>query len=100
MKVKKGMASSRSLASTLPKMRCGMACKNGMPKKPSLIAIAEKNNPAAIKENATGKPINIKTISPPNIKGGIHSNGIIAWAFRNEGLRPGELFYPAKHQYA
>jgi hypothetical protein len=49
-----------------------------MPKKFSLIAMPAKKRPAAIKENATGNPININTISPPNISGGIHSSGIIA----------------------
>jgi hypothetical protein len=41
------------------------------------MAMREKNKPAAINENATGKPINIKMTRPPNIKGGIHSKGII-----------------------
>jgi hypothetical protein len=40
--------------------------------------MAEKNRLAAIRENATGKPISMKTIRPTNIRGGIHSNGIIA----------------------
>jgi hypothetical protein len=80
IKVKKGMASNKSLASTPPKIRCGMACKKTRSKKPWLIAMAPKKSPAAIKENATGKPINIKTIRPANIRGGIHSKGIIVWA--------------------
>jgi len=59
MNVKKGIASSNSLESTLPKMRPGMACRKLRSKNPRLIARKPNESPSAARVKATGKPISM-----------------------------------------
>ena len=82
MKVKKGIASSSSLESTLPNTRPGIACRKFRSKKPRWMARKPKESPTAASVNATGKPISIARTRPPNISGGIISSVIIASASR------------------
>jgi hypothetical protein len=68
MKVKKGMASSVSLA-MMPKMRFGSACSSSGLSSPSSMPTMPKNRPLAASENATGKPERRKITSAPNMMG-------------------------------
>ncbi len=82
MKVKKGIASSSSLDSTLPNTRPGIACRKLRSKKPRWMARNPNDSPTAASVNATGKPISIAITRPPNIIGGIVCSVIIASASR------------------
>ena len=80
-------------------MRPGMACMKSRVKKPCAMEIMPKNRPTDASENATGKPIIKNTTSPANIRGGIHSKGIIALASRN-GLQGRGCHSPATRRRA
>ena len=55
MKVKKGIASSSSLESTLPNTRPGIACRKFRSKKPRWMARKPNESPTAASVKATGK---------------------------------------------
>src|SRR3569833_732301 len=68
MKVKKGMASSVSLA-MMPNRRFGSACSSSGCNRPSSIPTRPKNKPLAARAKATGKPDSRKITSAPNMIG-------------------------------
>src|SRR6478735_6226147 len=76
MNVKKGMASSVEFA-MMPSTRSGNACRSAGSMLPCAIPIRPKRRPLAASENATGYPRSKKTTRPANMRGAIHSKGIV-----------------------
>ena len=68
MKVKKGMASSRSLL-RMPNILSGRLAMNSAGNQPISMAKKPLKRPSAAREKATGKPMSITSTRPANMMG-------------------------------